>query len=257
MSYIGQKDLFLEIARGNVPGITHVNKFGENTSVDSGVDSDIWDLVTQPIWLAPTAARIHAIVSTDASDDGSPAGRGCRTIRVYGLTSWSSAEVSEDITLNGTSSVNTSNSYVIIHRMKMLTCGDLGPNAGIITATAASDSTITAEIRAGEGQTQMAIYGIPSTQTGYMTNFYASAVKAAVGASVSLKLLVCTVPGSEEGVFTTKSTAGLATGGSNYIENNSRPYRAIPGPAIVKIQANSSSNGTNVSAGFDLILVDN
>ena len=252
-------DYALEVSRGNINGVTAVNKFGRSTNVDSGVDTDIHDgaNATDDVdtWVAPTQARTHQVTSTSTSDTS--AGAGAKTLQVYGLTDWDTAEVSETITMNGTSNVATANTYVIIHRMKVLTKGTSGPNAGVITATADTDTTVTAQINIGEGQTQMAIYGIPSIQTGYISEYYCSAVKGAAAASVAMTLLANPEPDVEVTKFITKHTMGIVTDGSNFAEQVFSPYYKIAGPAIIKMQGNASAINTDVSAGFDIYLVDN
>lgn len=252
-------DPFLDIAKGIIANTLSVNKFGRSKDVDSH-DTDIWDGAVAgdagDKWVAPTAARIHTIVSNSINDDGSPVGTGARTIKIYGLTSWDTEEESETVIMNGTTGVLTTKAYVIIHRMKVITSGSEGPNVGVITATALTDGTITAEIVEMEGQTQMAIYGIPSTQNAYMTSYYSSAIKASSSLAVKIGLLVNTEPDDNILSFLIKHTIGLATEGSSYIKHGFKPYFGISGPAIIKINANSSASGTDVSAGFDLILVD-
>lgn len=256
-------DLMLEIAAGTYPNYSSVNKFGRAPGGAQTTDTDIWDRAdatpTQQVWVAPTQARIHAIVSTDDTDGktGAPNSVGARTLRVYGLTSWDSAEISEDITLTGTDAVNTTNSYVIIHRMKVLTKGGTAVNAGTITATAATDGTVTAAILAGEGQTQMAIYGIPSTKKAYITSYYGSAIKANAACRGELVLRVNPEPDAELVQFLVKHTNGWDTTATNYIQHKFEPYFKVDGPAIVKVTALSSAADTDFSAGFDLILVDN
>ena len=250
----------LDVSAGNIEGVSAVNKFGRSIDVDAHA-TDIWDGAIAgdggDLWVAPTQARTHAISSTSASDDGDPVGVGARTLKIYGLTSWDTKEVSETITLNGTGSVNTVNSYVIIHRMEVVTSGATNINVGAITATAATDGTSTAIIRAGEGQTQMAIYGIPSTVTAYMPCYYVSVVKRAAALATEITLLVNTTPDTELINFLTKHTIGLETEGTSYIKHCFFPFFKITGPAIIKIKAESSTGGTDVSGGFDLILVDN
>jgi len=255
-------DFGLEVARGNVSGMSKVNKFGRAPSGVQTTLTDIWDRAdstpTQSVWVAPTTARVHAIVSTSTSDDGDPAGVGARTIQVYGLTSWSTAETSEVITLDGTTPVNTSNSYVIIHRMKVLTKGATNVNVGVITATAATDGTVTAQINAGEGQTQMAIYGIPSTKTAYMRSFYGTVNKSSgTLATINFCIKVNPEPDAEPINFLTKNTRGVqSTGTSSGIFEFEPPF-TISGPAIIKVSAEASSNDIEASAGFDLYLEDN
>jgi hypothetical protein len=248
-------DIFLKIPMGDIGKLASVNKFGRATDVDATA-TDIWDRAnatdTQAIWVAPTAARAHNIISSTGADTS--AGAGAKTIEVFGLTSWTATEVSETITMTGTSNALTSNSYVIIHRMKVLTKGASGPNAGIIKATAVSDGTVTAQINAGEGQTQMAIYGIPSVVNAYMTAYYSSTNKSGPAGGMDISVLVNPEPDAELTSFLVKHTQGLATTGTSHEGHVFAPYFKVSGPAIIKVQGNGSTTNFDVSAGFDLIL---
>jgi len=245
-----------QVPAGQIDGVTGVNKFGRCTDVDQALH-DIWDIPGTATWVAPTAARIHDIASTSASDDGAPVGVGARTIRVWGLTAWGAAEVSEDIIMNGVGNVPTQ-ALVIIHRMQVLTKGASGPNVGTITATAQVDGTITAQINIGEGQTQMAIYGVPSVRDAYLSCWYASQTKTGgAAASVDMRLLVNPEPDAELLGFLVKGTAGMISTGSTRFQHFYDPYFKVPGPAIIKVDAIASANDNDLSAGFDLYLVDN
>ena len=252
----------LDIARGLVTGMSSVNKFGAAPDGVQVSATDIWSRAnstpTQQIWLAPTAARIHQIVSSDANDDGAPVGTGAQTIRIYGLKTWADKETSEDITMNGTTNVPTANSYVIIHRMKVLTCGASGPNVGTITATADTDGTVTAVILPGDGQTEMAIYGVPSTQTAYLLRWNCQLDKTSAAAvTVDFRLRVNENPDVQTIAFLRKDDMSLQSTGTNAQE---RLYAVPPkyaGPCIIKVQGTGSSADTDAESGFDLILVDN
>lgn len=258
MSYIGTTDFGLQAARGLIGGVSTVNKFGAAPDGIQTTPTDVWSradaAVTQQIWLAPTAARIHAIVSTSTSDDGSPVGVGARTIRLYGLKTWDLAETFEDITLDGTTPVNTANSYVIIHRMKVLTCGASGPNVGIISATAATDNTVTAIITPGDGQTEMAIYGVPSIQDFYMTRWACSIAKATAG-YINFELRVNENPNVQTLAYLRKNDMAVVSTGTN----NAEKLFAIPpkyaGPCILKVIGYANANDTDAKAAFDGYLV--
>lgn len=254
----------LDIARGLVTGISSVNKFGAAPDGVQLTPTDIWSRAdatpTQSIWLAPTAARIHNIVSTSVNDDGAPVGTGARTIRVYGLKTWADKETYEDIIMNGTTNVPTVNSYVIIHRMKVLTCGvsASGPNIGTITATAAVDGTVTAVILPTDGQTEMAIYGVPSTQSAYLLRWNCQVDKtSASAATVDFRLKVNENPDVQTTAFLRKDDMSLQSTGTSAQE---RLYAVPPkyaGPCIIKVQGTGSAADIDAESGFDLILVDN
>jgi len=60
---------FLEVSKGNVPGHSSLNKFGDNPDIDitSGFE-DIWD--GGGIYVPPTFPQLHDVVSTAAGDTG-------------------------------------------------------------------------------------------------------------------------------------------------------------------------------------------
>jgi len=154
------------------------------------------------------------------------------------------------------------NAAVMIHRMQVVPqATSTSTNIGTITATAAGDSTITAQITPGIGQTGMAIYGIPSTQTLYIERFYANMNKAAgVGASTGyadVALRVNTAPNVNTTVFLNKHTFGLSLDGTSAFTIPYSKPKIITGPAIVKVQITSGTNNMDISAGFDAYIIDN
>ena len=244
---------------GWIEDVSTITKFGRSTNVDNGVVTDIHDganaTTDLDIWVAPTAAVIHNIASTDGDD--ASGGVGAKTIKIYGLTSWDTAEVSETISMNGATDVPTLAAYVIIHRMHVVTKGASGPNAGIITATTDNvAATVTAQINIGEGQTQMAIFGIPSTQTLYVGRLYGNVNKSA-GATGAVDVCFCynPEPDVELTKFLTKHTFGLMTTGTSALTINYAMPKKFAGPGILKINASGSADNLDVSAGFDGYLV--
>jgi hypothetical protein len=239
----------MEVAEGEFAAYAAVNKFGRNPDIDIGTE-DIWS--QGGTWVAPTAARVHALVSSSVEDDpdkgGAVAGTGAFTVQVQGLDD-AYAEVSETVTLNGTASVNTVNSYRIIHRMIVLTAGTSGSNVGTLTATAATDGTVSVAIVAGKGQTQLGIYMIPAGKTGYLYA-YGGSYNGSANSSVTIELLAK----PDGGAWNLKGSLGLSSAGGNI---GAREY-AIPvryaAKTLLKLQATSDAANSNVIGWFDLVL---
>ena len=124
---------------------------GYNGDIDAGTETVV---PAGGLWLPPTAARVHAVVSGSAND--AAAGTGARTLLLTGILA-SGAESSEIITLNGTTPVNSSGSYIHVTSLEVLTAGSGGVNAGIITATAATDSTVTCSMHTGDNRSSGAL----------------------------------------------------------------------------------------------------
>ena len=91
-----------------------------------------------------------------------------------------------------------------------------------------------------------------------MTNYYGAFNKAG-GATVyvDMSLVVNPEPQDEPVNFLVKSTLGLQSTGSSFVDRFFEPYFRIPGPAIIKVQGIGSADDLDTSAGFDLILIDN
>lgn len=244
------------VAAGNITDHASSTVFGHNLDVDSGVTADVWhggatgDISL--IWVAPTADRIHDIVSEAPADNAT--GNGARTIRIFGLDDWDTLEISELITMNGTSTVATVNSYVIINHMEVVTSGATSINVEVITATARVDNTVTALIVAGEGSSQSTIRGIPSVQRVFIGRFYGNINKSggATG-SVDFTLLAAFDPENQLQNFSVMHTFGVMTSGTSAITVTYYTPKIVLGPAIIKVQVTSGANDMDVAAGYDMI----
>lgn len=235
------------VANGDVPNAQHINKFGHNDDVDAA--EDIWSRGGD--WVAPTTARTHQIKSLDV-DDTNSSGTGARTLRIWGLDA-SFLEQTEDINLNGTTNVGTGSTYTRIFRMKVLTAGSSGFNEGLITATADTDGTVTAEIEINHGITHMAIWTVPDAQTLYITDAFAGLNRqgATAGAQVEFELRVTSGIDTATPSTVISQTYALGIDGTSAVNYLWRTPKVVVGPADVIIRAGYVSDANAViSAGF-------
>lgn len=251
------RDLGVEATLDLPTGITDVHIFGRAPDGVQITPTDLWDradaVPTQQVWLAPTAARIHAIVSTSASDtDG---GAGARTVRVRGLTSWTTAEVEEFVTLDGVTPVNTANEYVMINSLIVATSGASGPNVGAITATAATDSTVTQAILAGNGNAKAAVYGWPSGYSLVLNKAYGGMLQGGAGNTADLSLLFNRQPDTQPTVFSHLGEHAITGAGASTIHHTFDPPASFAGPGLMKIHATASIADIDMMGGFDGLLV--
>ncbi len=239
-------ELALEIAAGSITGAASLNKFGRNPDIDSAAE-DIWSQGGN--WTPPTAARVHALVSSNAAD--AAAGTGARTVEVQGLDE-NFAMQTETVTLNGVTPVNTVGSYWIIHRMIVKTAGSGGYNVGTITATAATDATVTASIFPLTNQTLMAIWQVPASRTFFLSRYYAS-INALTAAKADVELWV--KPFGE--TWQLKHIIGADSSGTGIVDMLFCPPMRFTEKSIIRMRASTSANNSDVSAGFDGIYLTN
>lgn len=158
----------LHIARGAVHDTSHINKFGYNSSVGSSYET-ITDLGTNNL---PTTAAVVSVVSaSSADDDGST---GAEKVEIQGLDADYNLQI-EEVTMNGTTAVTTTNTFIRVFRMRVTEAGSGGVNAGNITASIGGSDV--ARILADQGQTLMAVYTVPAGKKAYLVKFQGSLSK--------------------------------------------------------------------------------
>lgn len=129
MGYPGLTYALERIAiRGNVHGASAVTIQGYNGAVTTSAET-LWDESSDYAFL--TAAMSTPYVASSSANDTS-AGTGARTVRVTGVNT-SFATFTEDVTMNGQTSVNLVTANVLaIHEIEVLTAGSGLVNAGVI-----------------------------------------------------------------------------------------------------------------------------
>lgn len=168
ISRVGTSEPFeLQVARGQIAYHYSQFKFGFNADVDNLLET-VWAQGGLYSYLA--AATVLKISSSSTADTS--AGTGARTVTIFGLDA-NYNEISETITLNGQTAVNSTNSYLRIFRMVVNTAGSGDQNAGVIyagtgTVTTGVPANIYATIAIGDNQTLMALWTVPAGHTAYL-----------------------------------------------------------------------------------------
>lgn len=162
------EDEGIHIARGALFDVSHINKFGYNTSVGSSYEP-ITDLGTNNL---PTTAAVVSVVSASTADD--EGSTGAEKVEIQGLDA-NYVLQTEVVTMNGTSAVTTTNTFIRVFRMRVTQAGTGETNAGNITASIGGSDV--ARILADQGQTLMAVYTVPKGKRAYLVKFQGSLSK--------------------------------------------------------------------------------
>lgn len=238
----------LSIASGKLVGYSIVNKFGLNPDVDMAGNEDIWGGDGYYTGFATAAEQLR--VSSSSANDTS-AGTGARTVRITGLDS-NYAVITETVTLNGTSNVTTTQSFLRAHTMTTLTAGSGGVNAGVITvAQNVTTTNVMLSMSIGRNQTNNSAYTVPAGYTAYMTT-----LTAACGTNGSAAIDGNIWARSFGGVFRSRRPFFL----SDSFRMASEIYGGLvfteKSDIIIRINGCSATN-VPVNASYDLILVLN
>lgn len=252
-------DPMLDAASGNVPGKASINKFGFAPDFDT-TDGEVtvWDGAddagsAKMVYTYSSTADITDIVSSSTSDNG-------LTIEVQGLdTNWNLVTQSKALGSPATTSVALDTALKRVFRMKNTSGTELTGTVqcGVgSTTTSFSSANLRAQIGVGNEQTLMAIYTVPANKTAYVTGWYAYAA----GANKAADFIITLQARSENGVFQVKHLSVFKDSVISGIEHKYAPYNKFTEKTDLEMRVKIDTGGTTaagISAGFDIILVDN
>lgn len=249
----------IPIASGTLDHYCFVNKFGRETGVGTSV-VDVNRTASPSVYSWPTSAvKLEAISS---SADDTSAGSGARTIVVEGLDA-NLAKISETITMNGASaSTATTQSFFRVHRAYVATSGSYatstsGSHAGNITIRTVSAGAAHIYMPIADvptGQSEVARYTVPAGCTAYLVHAFFSVDSTKSATFYMMRRLSATTVSAPYGVKRILETFdGIANSISREWE---APIKLDEGTDIW-IAVKAAGVGTNVSASFDLIEMDN
>ena len=244
----------LQVARGQIAYHESIYKFGNNPQVADSIET-IWSQGGLYSYLS--TATVLKVSSSSANDTS--AGTGARTVELFGLDG-DYNEISEVVTLNGQTAVNTTQSYLRINRMIVRSAGSGGANAGIVyagtgTVTTGVPANIYATINGdGTNQTLMAIWTVPAGYTGYLVQYDVSNGTTSNTPAVC-KLLLVARPYGE--VFQSKDVKSLTTG--MHIENTLVIPIEFTEKTDIEVRAVSSSASVafDISAALEMLYIKN
>ena len=210
-------------------------------------EETIWD--QGGLYEYPTSASTMTVSSSSTDDAAS--GTGARTVAIAGLDA-EYREISETVTLDAQTAVNTVNQYLRVYRAMVMTAGSGASNAGNIyigtgTVTDGVPANTYARISTGEGQTLMAIFTVPAGYTAYIQQGTITSGTEQANKYVTARLKVRPFGG----VFQTKALVTLV---NQFIGFDFGVALSIPEKSDIEARAISSIGDNAVAITFSLIL---
>ena len=245
----------LQVARGQVTGHTARFRFGWANTIGTSPQTITTTVAAGAVYAYPAAATVMKVSSASANDTA--AGTGARTILVVGLDS-SYNSISETITLNGQTAVNTTNSYLRITYTELLTTGSGNAQAGIIyigtgTVTAGVPATVYWQSETAYNNFSFAGFTVPAGYTAYITSYTITSQATTANINVSLGLVIYEY-GKTYSEY--QSTARLTSNG-NFDRHFDSPF-AVDEKSDVELRAwASTGSAVNVTGEIQYVLVAN
>lgn len=228
---------------------------GHSNDVDQKSDTD--DLVDMSVGLysgQPVDGVADRVLIRSTSKNDQQGRSGAHTVELCGLESRRSvAYTTERVTLRGTTAVSSDKQWYRVVKLKVLTAGKLGVNAGNVLVCRESDTSVRfIDLPKGQVCTRNGVYTVPAK-----ARFIVGCIKATAigrpGHGVEVRLLV---RGTVEGaVYVPKVILDTNTGcwSAQQFEG---PHLTIAEGSDIKVQAtNATSNNLKVQAMIEGLLI--
>jgi len=238
-------DYGVEVASGSLLGHSGVNKFGRNTSCAAGASEQVWDGSTA--YSFPATALI-----TSMSQTVNQAAMVSGDIEIQGLdANW--LAVTQTVALNGTNTttaVTLTTPLIRVFRMKVLENVVVDSPVRVHNVGETVDYAI---IGIGFNQTQMAIYTTPAATKAYITSYYA-VHNPTQGQTFTSNDIGLWLQDNANG-YAPQLThiSGVVVDG--HFNHPFYPYIVVGEKTDIFITSNPTGTVADVSAGFDLVLV--
>jgi len=167
-----KNDFLVDISRNKVGDYRILSLSGSNPDIDTGVEEDLWPQGGLLSYLA--SEETMDIVSTDAADSDPLA------IFISGVDGNYNI-VSEVIVLDGLTPVTTTQAFFRVNFMFL--SGEGSTNAGFITATASTASTVQCAMLINTGISQHGFFTVPAGKIGNIFQVEINAAKISGGGS--------------------------------------------------------------------------
>ena len=238
-----------EAALGRRAGVTTWNKFGYNEDVDSGTE-----IVAEfgGTFAPLAAASTLSIISSSTDDDDG--GIGATGIVVYGVDANWDSQI-EVVTMNGTTPVVTTTTWLGINRISVFLAGTAQQNVGKITLTSVTGTLIQATMPIGEGTSQQCIFFVRNNHTALLDFMLLNAEKLSGGGTpkVTFKCWVFSaVSNAKYEVF--RHLIDTGAGDGTLILSPTQPF-VIGEKSAFWIDATTDTNDTHVTGRVSLVEV--
>jgi len=238
----------LEVAKGNIDGITPIQILGLNPEVGTAFE-DLWCPCGSLIY--PTSAETWEIVS-DSADD-SETGTGARTVEITTLDEDYVEQETVTVTLNGLTPVTISGTHFRHMYSRVKTWGSTGWNKGkiLIRVAGGGDCRTCIDIQNGVGinVTQDSHYTVQAGKTLYLTQIVINTTKDHdITARMVYRLF-------GEGGFLTKGSIGVYQ--NSYILPFTNISRIFTEKTDIKYIAKSNNTEVPVTSVMEGYLIDN
>ena len=242
-----------EVALGRRQGHALWNKWGFNNDVDNSSPEIIasWGGTFTRL---PTAQSLDIESTSTDDDDG---GIGANSIIIYGVDGdW--LEQIETVTMDGTTPVTTTNTWLGVNRVAVALAGTSEDNVGAITLTGSTASTIQGQIPIGAGSSQQAIFFVQADHRALITHVNVNIIRlASGGAQPETNTRLWAFSDVSNSRYELRRFY-MDTEVTNEIDRDwSKNPLPVGEKSIIYLETDTDTNDTEVSASFSLFEVRN